>query len=171
MVRADITAQEVDAIVNAANSHLDHGGGVAAAIARAAGPELERASREHRYVPTGGAGWTPAGDLPSRWVIHAVGPTWSGGQEGEAELLASAYRSALTVAAQLGARTVAFPSISTGIYGYPIDDAAAIAVSVVADELHRSEIDLIRFCLFSDSDLSAYEDALLALGDGGTAGT
>jgi len=160
IVQADITRQQVDAIVNAANSHLMHGGGVAAAIAAAAGPDLERASREHRAVPTGEAGWTPAGELPCRWVIHAVGPTWSGGDAGEAELLASAYRSALGVADELGAASVAFPSISTGIYGYPIEEAAAVAVAAVDETLPDSDVELVRFCLFSDADLAAYGRAL-----------
>jgi O-acetyl-ADP-ribose deacetylase (regulator of RNase III) len=160
---ADITEQDVDAIVNAANSHLAHGGGVAAAIAGAAGSELERASAEHPEVPVGEAAWTTAGNLKARWVIHAVGPVWSGGGQGEPELLAGAYRSALRVAGELGARSIAFPSISTGIYGFPLHQAAAIAVDAVRDASDdHASVELIRFCLFSDGDLAAYREALNA---------
>ena len=162
-VLADIAEQNVDAIVNAANSQLSHGAGVAAAIANAAGSDLERASAEHPEVPVGEAAWTTAGNLNARWVIHAVGPIWSGGDRGEPELLAGAYRSALGVADELGARSIAFPSISTGIYGFPLHQAAAIAVDAVrgASNGHLS-IELIRFCLFSDGDLAAYREALNA---------
>ena len=121
LVQGDITRQDVDVVVNAANSELAHGGGVAAAIALAGGPDLRRESEEHSDVRVGEAGLTTAGAMPARWVVHAVGPVWSGGEEGEPELLASAYRSALGMAIDLGARSVAFPSISTGIFGFPIE--------------------------------------------------
>jgi O-acetyl-ADP-ribose deacetylase (regulator of RNase III) len=163
LVAGDITEQRVDAIVNAANSELAHGGGVAAAIARAAGPELARESAAHPRVPVGAAGVTTAGELPARWVIHAVGPVWRGGGEGEPELLASAYRSALATATELGARSIAFPSISTGIYGYPIDAAAEIAIATLTVEPGAPEA--IRICLFSAADLAAYERARAAAGD------
>lgn len=159
-VRADITRQDTDAIVNAANSHLSHGAGVAAAIAAAAGPELELESLNHPPIPVGGAGWTTAGDLPSRWVIHAVGPIWSGGSAGEPELLASAYRSAITVAEELGAKSISFPSISTGVFGYPIAAAAEVATGVLVEAASRERLELIRLCLFSDSDLATFRDAL-----------
>jgi len=167
LVRGDITRQHVDVIVNAANSDLAHGGGVAAAIALAGGPDLRRESAAHPHVPVGEAGVTTAGALPARWVIHAVGPVWSGGDDDEAELLASAYRSALAMATDLDARSIAFPSISTGIFGYPIADAAAIAVAALrsgAEEPCAPE--LIRICLFSEADLEVYEDALAAAGGG-----
>jgi O-acetyl-ADP-ribose deacetylase (regulator of RNase III) len=160
-VRGDITAQHVDVIVNAANPHLAHGGGVAAAIAAAGGRELIEASRRHDTVPVGESGWTPAGDLPARWVVHAVGPIWSGGEDGEPELLAGAYRSALRLADELGAESVAFPSISTGIYGYPLERAAAVAAAALTDELDDADsVKLVRLCLFSETDLAVYERAL-----------
>lgn len=167
LVKGDITSQQVDVIVNAANPDLAHGGGVAAAIARAAGPDLRRESAEHPRVPVGRVGVTTAGALPARWVVHAVGPVWSGGGSGEPELLASAYRSALAAAIRLGARSIAFPSISTGIFGYPIADAAATAVAtLLAGSAEPGAPDLIRICLFSDPDLAVYEDALADATDG-----
>jgi O-acetyl-ADP-ribose deacetylase (regulator of RNase III) len=167
LVKGDITRQEVDVIVNAANPDLAHGGGVAAAIARAAGPELRRESSEHPRVAVGGAAVTTAGALPARWVVHAVGPVWSGGGGGEPELLASAYRSALAAAADLNARSIAFPSISTGIFGYPIAAAAATAVAaLLAGSEEPGAPGLIRICLFNDADLAVYEEALAAAGGG-----
>lgn len=167
LVKGDITRQEVDVIVNAANPDLAHGGGVAAAIARAAGPDLRRESAEHPRVAVGGIGVTTAGALPARWVVHAVGPVWSGGGSGESELLTSAYRSALAAATDLGARSIAFPSISTGIFGYPIHEAAATAIAtLLAGSEEPGAPELIRICLFSDSDLAVYEDALSAAGRG-----
>ena len=156
LVRGDITRQHVDVIVNAANSDLAHGAGVAAAIAAAAGPDLRRASVAPGGGAVGAAAPTTAGDLPARWVVHAVGPIWSGGDEREPELLDSAYRSALAVAIDLGANSIAFPSISTGVYGYPVADAAAIAVAALnAGAAEPAAPELIRICLFSDADLGA----------------
>jgi O-acetyl-ADP-ribose deacetylase len=133
VVQGDITRQDVDAIVNAANSSLRGGGGVDGAIHRAAGPRLAQAGAALAPCPTGSAVATPAFDLdpPVAHVIHTVGPVWKGGTAGEPELLASCYRRSLAVADELGARTVAFPAISTGIYGYPADQAARIAVQTL----------------------------------------
>ncbi|MCB0874561.1 MAG: macro domain-containing protein [Solirubrobacterales bacterium] len=164
LVQGDVTRQHVDVIVNAANSRLAHGGGVAAAIALAGGPDLRRESEAHPHVPVGEAAVTTAGALPARWVVHAVGPVWSGGDEGEAELLASAYRSALGMAIDLGARSIAFPSLSTGIFGYPVEEAARIAIATLREcELEPTAPELIRVCLFSDADFGAYEAALEAV--------
>lgn len=164
LVLGDITTQVVDAIVNAANSRLIGGGGVDGAIRRAGGRAIEqecaaiRASRGG--CPTGSAVITGAGRLPARHVIHAVGPVWLGGGQGEADLLASAYRSSLTLASEHGARTVAFPSISTGVYGFPVALAARIALRTVADVLAVTRFDEVRFVLFSTADLEAYAAAL-----------
>jgi O-acetyl-ADP-ribose deacetylase len=147
-VVGDLTAQEVDAIVNAANSSLLGGGGVDGAIHRAGGPEILAESRRLGGCETGDAKATTAGRLPARWVIHAVGPVWRGGGEGEAELLASAHRRALEVAADLGARTVAFPAISCGIYGYPPELAAPTAIGAVRALLDG--FDEVRFVFLGD---------------------
>ena len=133
VIRADITTLEVDAIVNAANSSLLGGGGVDGAIHRAAGPELVAACRLLGGCPTGEAKTTPGFLLPARWVIHTVGPVWQGGTHGEPVLLASCYRCCLREADSVGARSVAFPAISTGVYGYPKAAAAAIAVETLRD--------------------------------------
>jgi O-acetyl-ADP-ribose deacetylase len=155
---ADITTLRVDAIVNAANEQLAPGGGVCGSIHRAAGPELARACADQSPCPTGDARITPGFSLPARFVIHAVGPIWRGGAAGEPELLASAYRSALTLAAEHGLRSVAFPAISTGIYGYPLEAAAEIAVATVRS--HRaSGIDQVIFACFSPDALAAYRRA------------
>jgi len=154
-VRGDITLQEVDAIVNAANSSLLGGGGVDAAIHRAAGPELLAECRLLGGCATGDAKATGAGRLAARHVIHTVGPVWRGGAHGEAELLASCYRRSLELAGTLGCRTVAFPAISAGIYGYPVREAAAIAVET-ARETMAPRIDLVRFVLFNHETFDAF---------------
>ena len=157
-VQGDITREGVDAIVNAANSGLARGGGVCGAIFSAAGPELDGACAELGGCPTGDAKATPGFRLPARWIIHAVGPVWHGGDSGEPELLASAYRRSLAVADEIGARSVAFPAISTGIYGYPLDAATAIAVRSCRDA--EAIVEVIRFVCFDDRTLAAYEDEL-----------
>ena len=156
--QGDITKEEADAIVNAANSGLTRGGGVCGAIFAAAGPELDGACGALSGCPTGDAKATPGFRLPARWIIHAVGPVWHGGDGGEPELLASAYRRSLEVADEIGARSVAFPAISTGIYGYPLDAATEIAIRTcrTAD----TDVDLIRFVCFDDATLAAYQVAL-----------
>ena len=154
----DITAEEVDAIVNAANTSLLGGGGVDGAIHRAAGPELLDACRPLGGCPTGDARATPGFRLPARWVIHTVGPVWRGGNAGEAELLASCYRRSLEVADELGARSVAFPAISTGVYGYPAEEAATIAVDTI--RATPSAVELVRLMAFDDRTLRLYEDRL-----------
>lgn len=158
VVRADITTLPVDAIVNAANSTLLGGGGVDGAIHRAAGPELKACCAKLGGCPTGEARITPGFRLPAKWVIHAVGPVWRGGGHEEATLLASCYRNALELAHAHGARTVAFPSISTGAYGYPKDEAARIAVSVMRD--YEDRFDELVACCFSEADRQLYEDTL-----------
>jgi O-acetyl-ADP-ribose deacetylase (regulator of RNase III) len=157
-VQGDITQEAVDAIVNAANSGLARGGGVCGAIFAAAGPELDGACAELGGCPTGDAKATPGFRLPARWIIHAVGPVWHGGDAGEPDLLASAYRRSLEVADEIGARSVAFPAISTGIYGYPLDAATEIAVNTCKES--ETNVDLIRFVAFDDRTLAAYRDAL-----------
>jgi O-acetyl-ADP-ribose deacetylase (regulator of RNase III) len=159
-VVADITAEEVDAVVNAANASLLGGGGVDGAIHRAAGPELLDACRALGGCPTGEAKATPAFGLPARWVIHTVGPVWRGGAAGEAELLASCYRRSLEVADQLGARSVAFPAISTGVYGYPADQAAAIAVETIRSVAATTSVELVTLVAFDDRTRALYADLL-----------
>ena len=157
LVQGDITRQTADAIVNAANSSLLGGGGVDGAIHRRGGPAILaecralRASRYGKGLPTGQAVATTAGDLPARWVIHTVGPAWSR-DEDRSDLLASCYRESLRAADELGARTVAFPAISTGIYGWPMDDGARIAVETV--RAAETQVEEVRFVLF---DTAAYE--------------
>jgi O-acetyl-ADP-ribose deacetylase len=163
--RGDITQQDVDAIGNAANAALRGGGGVDGAIHRAAGPGLLDELRE-RYpdgTQTGTAVATSGHLLPARWVLHAVGPVWRGGGHGEPEELAGAYRSSLRLADELEARSVAFPAISMGIYGYPGPDGARIAVTTVIEHLEgETGIELVRFVMFSDETHRLFEDALAA---------
>jgi len=158
-VRGDITEQAVDAIVNAANPSLLGGGGVDGAIHRAAGPALLEECRRLGGCATGDAKATGAGALAARYVIHTVGPIWRGGGAGEPELLAACHRRSLEVAAELGCRTVALPAISTGVYGYPVELAAPLAVSAV-EESWREPIELVRFVLFNEGHLAAFRRAL-----------
>jgi O-acetyl-ADP-ribose deacetylase (regulator of RNase III) len=157
-IRGDITAEQVDAIVNAANGSLQGGGGVDGAIHRAAGPELKEAGKALGGCDTGDAKATPGFKLPARWVIHVVGPVWHGGDRGEPELLASCYRRALEVADELGAKTVAFPAISTGIYGYPKADAARVAIDTIRSS--PSAVELVRLVAFDDETRSLYQERL-----------
>jgi O-acetyl-ADP-ribose deacetylase (regulator of RNase III) len=159
LVEGDITTQRADAIVNAANTAMRGGGGVDGAIHRAGGPAI-LADCRRRFpdgLATGKAGWTTAGDLPARWVIHVVGPNWLAGQR-DPDLLASCYREALRVADELGARTVALPAVSTGIYGWPLPDAASIAVETVAACTTR--VDDAVFVLFGSASHAAFVTAL-----------
>lgn len=156
----DITQQDTDAIVNAANTTLLGGGGVDGAIHRAGGPAILDECRRLGGCATGDAKLTSGGRLKARHVIHTVGPVYRDGHHREPELLASAYRRSLEVASAHGLRSVAFPSISTGAYGYPVRDAARIALRTVADWLREHEdIELVRFVLFSPGDLAVYQDA------------
>ena len=162
LIQGDITEQDTDAIVNAANSSLLGGGGVDGAIHRRGGPAILeeckriRAERFPDGLPTGEAVATTAGDLAAKWVIHTVGPIYSPAEE-SAELLASSHRRSLEVARDLGAHTIAFPAISTGVFGYPLELAAPIAVATVASDSHMHEV---RFVLFDRAAHGAFEDAL-----------
>ena len=157
-VLGDITTEAVDAIVNAANTSLLGGGGVDGAIHRAAGPELLEACRPLGGCPTGDAKATPGFRLPATWVIHTVGPVWRGGSAGEPELLASCYRRSLEVADELGARSVAFPAISTGVYGYPAEEAATIAVDTI--RATPTSVELVRLVAFDERTRRLYEERL-----------
>jgi O-acetyl-ADP-ribose deacetylase len=165
LVQGDITRVAADALVNAANERLAGGAGVDGAIHRVGGPavmaDLERRYGPARHCPTGSAVVSDAGALPARVVIHAVGPIWRGGESGEPGLLASAYRTSLDRAAEEGCRSVAFPSISTGVYGYPVEDAARVALQAVDAWVaeHPDALDTVTFVLFSSESLEAFEQA------------
>lgn len=161
-VQADITTLAVDAIVNAANSSLLGGGGVDGAIHRAAGPELLAECRTLGGCPTGEARITGAYRLPARRVIHTVGPVWHGGGKGEPELLRACYSNSIRLAVEHALSSIAFPGISTGVYGYPVDEAAAIAISTVVEQTAgaASSITDVVFCCFSERDLDVYERQL-----------
>lgn len=161
VVTADITTLDVDTIVNAANEGLVRGGGVCGAIFRAAGSQLDDACRAVAPCPTGEARITPGFKAKARWIVHAVGPVWHGGSQGEAALLASAYRSALHLAAQAGARSIAFPAISTGIYGYPREAAAGVAIGAVTAWLDAAHEPMaVILCAFNDDDAQLYRARL-----------
>ncbi|MFT4050224.1 MAG: macro domain-containing protein [Solirubrobacterales bacterium] len=161
-IKVDLTAQSADALVNAANSHLIHGGGLAAAVAAAGGPDLIADSAKAPFIKPGGAWATRAGNLDAACVIHAVGPVWRGGEDGEAETLASAYENSIRLAAELGCRSIVLPALSTGIFGYPLELAAPVAVDAAQRALAASPtISEATFCLFDDASLGAFADAAI----------
>ena len=162
VTRGDITKLRVDAIVNAANTSLLGGGGVDGAIHRAAGPELLTACRALHGCATGDAKATPGFRLPAKWVFHAVGPVWNGGTRGEAEKLAGCYRRGLELAKEHGAKTIAFPAISTGIYGYPSKPAAEIAVRVCRELADANGVERVEFCCFDEATAEIYDQLLFA---------
>jgi O-acetyl-ADP-ribose deacetylase (regulator of RNase III) len=162
VVRADITSLAVDALVNAANETLLGGGGVDGAIHRAAGPELRQACQKIGGCPTGEARITLGFRLLATWVIHTVGPVWQGGDEGELDLLVACYKNSFDLALQNGVSTIAFPSISTGAYGYPIEAATGVAVGVMRS--YEDRLEEIICCCFSDDDRKVYELTISATG-------
>ena len=164
LVEGDITRQDTDAIVNAANAALRPGGGVDGAIHRAGGPAIEAECRQLGGCPTGEARVTTGGNLTARYVIHTVGPVYQDGFHREPELLASCYRESLKLASAKGIKSLAFPSISTGVYGYPIEDAARVALKAVIDYLaHHPEIEHVRFVLFGRAAYEVYAKVLQEL--------
>ncbi len=168
LVQGDITQETTDAIVNAANSELAPGGGVCGAIHRAGGPQIAEECRRVRAqrgpVAPGSAAATSAGCLPAQHVIHAVGPVWSGGSNAEPETLASCYRESIRIADEMGLGSIAFPAISTGIFGYPVDKATEVAVGTVAEALPKMKsLHTVRFVVFDERTYAAYAEALEAL--------
>jgi len=163
LIQGDITTQEVDAIANAANSALAGGGGVDGAIHAGGGPQIMQELKDQypEGCPTGSAVVTSAGDLPARYVLHAVGPVWRGGREGEPELLAAAYRSCLKLAVEHNCNSIAFPAISTGVYNYPLDQAAAVALKATLDFVKwNKKPQQIRFVLFNEGTYGAFSRML-----------
>lgn len=164
LIKGDITKVEVDAIVNAANSSLLGGGGVDGAIHRAGGPEILEACKQIREkqgkCPTGEAVITTAGNLPAKYVIHTVGPVWHGGNSKEPELLANAYRNSLQLAAENNVKTIAFPNISTGVYHFPKEKAAEIALTTVKNFLEKNDLEKVMFVCFDDENLELYKNRI-----------
>jgi O-acetyl-ADP-ribose deacetylase (regulator of RNase III) len=161
LIEGDITQQDTEAIFNAANEQLRVGGGVDGAINRAGGPKIQEGACRIGRCPTGQAVITTGGNLKARHVIHTVGPIYHGGQKGEPELLASAYRESLKLASERGIKSLAFPSLSTGVYGYPVPDAARVALATIKDYLaQHPEIELVRFVLFGRPTYEAYAEVL-----------
>ncbi|MBV9609884.1 MAG: O-acetyl-ADP-ribose deacetylase [Acidobacteria bacterium] len=171
LVQGDITRETTDAIVNAANSELLPGGGVCGAIHRAGGPtiaeECRRTREERGSVPPGGAVATGGGNLSARYVIHAVGPMWSGGRSGEPDALASCYRESIRVARELKLNSIAFPAISTGIFGYPLREAAQVAVTTLADALADAPPLTVRFVVFDQKAFDAFSSAMSQIASSG----